>query len=548
MKALKDLFIATGVAGGLVASAIGQPTPSTNVPAAKPVETNAPAEIPDAPDTNSVSTNLQTAVVPAAEQPAPALIPSATSPVTITPPSTNYVSYGDKGLRMNFRGVPLEMVLNYLSDAAGYTIVLETDVKGTIDAWSNQPLDKKEAVALLNSVLNKNGYAVLQDGRTLTIVSREEARKRDIPIVSGNNPSSIPKTSDVVTQIIPVRSLNAVQLVKDLAPLLPSDTTLAANDAGNSLIMTDTQTNIRRITEIIKALDSATSTINSIRIFPLQYADAKALVTVVKELFPSASSSQGGNNGNNGGGGGRMARMAAMFGGGGPGMGGGGGGATDGHTGTTRVLAVSDDASNSLIVSAPEDVLPTIEELVKSIDVTVEDITEIRVFRLKYADPQEMSDLLTQLFPDDSSSNASQQQPRFGGPGGMFAMAGGGRSASNNSNQSDRMKKKGRVIAVADQRTASVIVTSDKSLMVQIANMVEQLDSNPAKKQKVFVYSLENADVTDVEPVLDNLFQGSNSRNTTSQSQNNNVLSQRNQQLQQSTSSSSMGQSNGRLP
>ena len=32
--------------------------------------------------------------------------------------------------------------------------------------------------------------------------------------------------------------------------------------------------------------------------------------------------------------------------------------------------------------------------------------------------------------------------------------------------------------------------------------MIEQLDANPAKKQKVFVYSLENADVRDVEQVL----------------------------------------------
>src|SRR5258708_39067538 len=83
----------------------------------------------------------------------------------------------EKGLRMNFRGVPLEMVLNYLSDAAGFIIVLETRVEGKVDAWSNQPLSKEEAVSLLNTVLNKNGYAAIQNGRTLTIVARDEAKK-----------------------------------------------------------------------------------------------------------------------------------------------------------------------------------------------------------------------------------------------------------------------------------------------------------------------------------------------------------------------------------
>ena len=42
---------------------------------------------------------------------------------------------GDTGLRLNFRGVPLEMVLNYLSDAAGFIINIKpgTDVKGRVD-------------------------------------------------------------------------------------------------------------------------------------------------------------------------------------------------------------------------------------------------------------------------------------------------------------------------------------------------------------------------------------------------------------------------------
>jgi type II secretory pathway component GspD/PulD (secretin) len=87
--------------------------------------------------------------------------------ITLLPPAAGTNNVGDKALRMNFRGVPLEQVLNYMSDAAGFIIVLETQVSGTVDVWSNQPLAQGEAVALLNSVLNKNGYAAIQDGRTL---------------------------------------------------------------------------------------------------------------------------------------------------------------------------------------------------------------------------------------------------------------------------------------------------------------------------------------------------------------------------------------------
>ena len=56
----------------------------------------------------------------------------------------------ERNLRLNFRGVPLEMVLNYLSEAAGFVILPgQADVKGKVDVWSNQPLSKDEAVQLL---------------------------------------------------------------------------------------------------------------------------------------------------------------------------------------------------------------------------------------------------------------------------------------------------------------------------------------------------------------------------------------------------------------
>src|SRR5881396_2092474 len=62
------------------------------------------------------------------------------APVPPTPATTS--ASGETGLRLNFRGVPLDMVLNYLSDAAGFIIVLEGKVEGKVDVWSNQPLTK----------------------------------------------------------------------------------------------------------------------------------------------------------------------------------------------------------------------------------------------------------------------------------------------------------------------------------------------------------------------------------------------------------------------
>src|SRR5664279_4592242 len=43
------------------------------------------------------------------------------------------VENGTNGLRLNFHNAPLNLVLDYLSDAAGFVINKETDVRGTVD-------------------------------------------------------------------------------------------------------------------------------------------------------------------------------------------------------------------------------------------------------------------------------------------------------------------------------------------------------------------------------------------------------------------------------
>ncbi len=452
----------------------------------------------------------------------------------------------ERPLRLNFRNAPLEMVLSYLSEAAGFIIVPETEIRGKIDVWSNQAVSKEEALSILDTALNKNGLSALRNGRTLTIVSKETAKRRDIPVKSGNDPDTIPKNEEIVTQIIPIRFITAAQLVQNLQPLLPTGSEMTANEAGNALVLTDTQTSIRRMTEIIRALDTSLAGATTIRVFPVRYGDAKALATLVKDLFPQTGT--GGNaGGNNRGGGGGFFGGGGPFGGGqGGGQGGGAGGnaagAGNSRAAASRVTAVADEHSNSLIVNAPEDVMPAIEQLVRNVDKNVEDVTEVRAFKLLNADPSEMADLLTGLFPDDTqTSNNNGGQVRFGG-GPFGGFGGGGRGGAgggqnNGSGDSELAKKKSRVLAIPDQRTGSIVVKAARDLMGQIAQMVEQLDTNPAKKQKVYVYELNNADPNEVQQVLRSLFENQttqNRNNQNSQNQNSALTTRQNQNQNQS--------------
>jgi len=212
------------------------------------------------------------------------------------------------------------------------------------------------------------------------------------------------------------------------------------------------------------------------------------------------------------------------------GFNGGNGGNRNGTPGASvqqtaqQVTVVADEYSNSLIILAPEVYQGAISNLIRQLDVPIQDITELRVFALQNADPTEMANVINELFEDQSTTANSRTSSR--GPGFRFGPPG----SNGNSGNSERSKLQAKVVAVADPRTSSVLVTASKDLMEQIAPMIAQLDASTSKKQKVFVYSLENALSEDVEPVLRNLFETQNTRNgrTTSQnSQQNSALQQR---------------------
>src|ERR1017187_9067049 len=531
MNIMKTCTMLLGLSWLALAGFVGQTTDTSQVTAS----TNSPGvEQPRAP---SVVTDQ-----PSATEPAVAEKPSETA--TTDTVTAAEAPAGDDELRLNFRGAPLEMVLDYLSKAAGFTIVLETEVKGKVDVWNNRPLTRDEAVAVLDSALNRNGYAAVRNGRTLTIMSRDDAKKRNIPVMPGSNPEAIPKTDEMVTQIIPVRYANVAQLLKDLEPLKPSYATLTANDSANALVLTDPRANVRRMVEIVNALDTSVSSVSTVRVFPLKYADAKDLATAVKELFQAPTSNQ--QQGNN------ARQFFRGFGGGGGGGGGQGGGQGGGDNSAAQrvvphVSAVADDRSNSLVVSAPDEYIPTIEQLVREIEVSVTDVTELRGLHLANADPVETAALFAQLFPDDSkTADQNQAAVRFRGGfgGGLFGQG----NATTQTPASDRMKKKGQVIAVPDQRTSSVIISAARDLMPQIAAMIEQLDGNSSRKQSVYVIPLENAEVTDVLPVLKDMFKkGANQQRNNSSTQNgqNDALTSRTTRNNQGTTTSSMGSGAG---
>jgi len=321
--------------------------------------------------------------------------------------------------------------------------------------------------------------------------------------------------------------------MNNLQVLLPTSTSLSVNESANSLILVATKRDIKRMLKVVHALDTSIASVSTIKVFQLRYADAKQMATEIQTLFaPQGTQGAGGP-------GAFRAQLFNMFRGGGfgpggPGGPGGAGGTSSAGNGaqTAKVSATSDDYSNSLIVSAPSDMMQTISDMVQQIDVPTTDVTELRVFELHHADAVELADQISQLFPDTSKTSDNNAGGgggfRFGGPFGF------GRG-NNQATSSDRNRKKSQVIAVADPRTQRLMVTAASELMPHIAQMIAELDSVDARHEVVKVFDLKNADPQDVNQVLADLFNRSGQMRSSSSSSSQSLLGTRNPLTQRET-------------
>jgi general secretion pathway protein D len=414
MKTLMLRILMTLCVSGLLMSAAAQP-----VPGGTPDDNNAAVSPPPPPDESATSEApaVSQSAAPATRVPSaapnkkatPSVIPAVMQDSTLAPTiGTNYDE-----LSLNFRNAPLELVLNYLSDAAGFIIVMDTPVKGNVSVISSHPMTRDEAVDLLNAVLNKNGYAAIRDGRTLTILDKNEAKTRNIPVKTSNDPGSIPNNAEIVTQIIPIRFVEARQLVTDLSSFVSPQATIVANEAGNSIVVTDTQSNIRHLTEIIRAIDNSAEAETEIRVFRLQHASPTDVANELASVFPSSSSGNqapiqfGGRGGRGGGGGGFGGRggggggnpFAALF---------GGGGAANSSQQriqkATQVTAVADSRIQAVIVTAPKDLMNEIASIMTELDVASDRDQNVATIQLQNADPQQLAQVLQNMFGGSTTS------------------------------------------------------------------------------------------------------------------------------------------------
>ena len=319
-------------------------------------------------------------------------------------------------IKLTFKDATVDTVLEYLSEVAGLIIIKDQPVPGRITVMSRQPLSVSDAVIVLNSVLKEKGFAAVRTGRTLKLVALADAKTSNIPVRAGRTADQIAETDEVITQVVPIRYAEAVQLRRDLEPLIPDYAHVTANAASNTLIITDTSANIHRLVKIVEALDTAIELVTDIKVFTLQFADATDTARLINQVFRDAGASSRSQQQS------PFARFFSSRGGGGGEVG------RDREQGGSRrevpVQASADERTNTVVVSGPPETLDVIARVIKDLDSNPIEQQAVFVYAVRNGQAANMEKVLNNLFGRSEQSEGRARTTA--GPGGEGGEQNGG--------------------------------------------------------------------------------------------------------------------------
>jgi len=273
----------------------------------------------------------------------------------------------DKGklVSMDFNDVDIHEFIKFISELTGKNFIVDRRVRGNVTIISPSKISVKEAYRVFESVLTINGFSTVTAGRVVKIIPSPNAK-------SDNIDTGVIKSGDVaqdrlVTRIIPLTFADANEIKRLLIPLVSRGSVILAYKDTNTLIITDTLSNIERLLKIISAVD-VMGIGKRISVIPLEHADASKLVKNLSGIFTARSRQVKGKT---------DPEMVVKF--------------------------FADERTNSIVLLASEVETDRVKQLVSLLDKKVPHGNEkIRVYYLENANAEELVKVL-QKIPSDSS-------------------------------------------------------------------------------------------------------------------------------------------------
>ena len=273
-------------------------------------------------------------------------------------------SYAE-GASLNLKNADIHSLIETVAMATGKNFIIDPRVQGKVTVVSSGTVSADELYQVFLSVLDVHGFIAAPSGSSIKIVPKINAR------VSGNvsEASNTPAAGDeIVTQIMAVKHVPAVQIVPVLRPLLPQEAHLTAYLPTNMLILSDTARNAQRIWDMVRRIDQPLE--QTLEIAQLKHASASEVVSIINSL---------GLNPNR---------------------------ATGEPTASTPIV-IADQRTNSIILNAGSELLPRLRALIAHLDAPIAEMSgNTKVVYLHYAKAEILAPIISDMASAQTATEA----------------------------------------------------------------------------------------------------------------------------------------------
>lgn len=327
----------------------------TSIPGTQPAR--APAPLPDRPpEPSATSRTADKTDERRTEEPMP---PSAQTDRTPSVPAAAVRSHppapakGQRHVTIDFDDVDIRVFIKFVSELTGRNFVIDDKVRAKVTVISPRKIAVEDLYRVFESVLEVYGFATVESGDVIKIIQSQQAREKSLETRLQHDKAT---TDDkFVTQILSLDHANPDEMKRVLDPLIPKTSVVLSYAPAGMLVITDVLSNIRRLQDIIEALD-VEGVGEQISYIPLKFSSATETAKTLNIIFQQ--------------------RKGALA--------------------VTRIVA--DDRANALVVAATENDTIRLRELVDLMDKEVpRGAGLIRVYYLQNARAEDTAKVLTSL-------------------------------------------------------------------------------------------------------------------------------------------------------
>jgi len=319
---------------------------------------------------------------------------------------------GSRYVTIDFDNVDITLFIKFISELTGKNFIVDNAVKGKVTVISPTKISVDAAYKVFESVLEVHGFSTVPAGAVIKIVRALDARSKSIE-TSLHEEAAEPEDR-IVTQLIPLDYANPDELSKLFRPLISKSSIIVSYEPTRTLIVTDVQSNIKRLLSIVKAIDVA-GIGEEVSVIPIEHATASTLAKSLSDIFQAQVR-------------GRPPKGVAA---------------------QAVIRIVADERTNSLITLATEDDTQKIKGLVSLLDKPVpRGEGDIHIYYLQNANAEDLSQVLMAI-----PSKATKEQVKGKAP-----------VVSKD------------VQIVADKATNSLVITAKKQDYLVLEDIIKKLD------------------------------------------------------------------------